>query len=654
MTVSVLTPLQLDAGAGLLQNQGIAVSASFTSAINSYTGNFSGSGNSPPQTTVTGLLATIRIGGANVANVTILSNVVIANLQTLAANSCPALSDSVPSAYSGNLIVQIDPPGLTGLLETDANVYLGNGDLTKFVQGFNIAQGYASQTNLFIDSAVNSQTYLANTFTNMNDSLTGDITQVNLSTTVFGKDLENLGNLIDLSNLDKFGYPFSLIQRIVAITGNLPVLSLLLLTEGVSEDIVLNLTNPALSVEDSVQKLMYQAMTMVTGDTLAQILKVFKVTTAGIDNMADLLNPVKLFPSSFQSLTVTTPNGLRAIYTNAFGAVNTELVSQLPDYVVNSYNRLQQIIPADQALADTSLSMSLSQITGIKFNTLPVFAKTVSALQTTKDLPLVQDLSQAVPSSIADYYTNTLAAGTGPGNRILLTDILGTAIGWVSTDALNNTVATFNTMDLDYLQNIYSTMANTVNGQYDSGNGIILIPGGTPAAGEYSTIDLAFEGEPAGNVLGGPGLIPVATLEISNIVATYPDQVVSLNQDWDAMANQIVTENTLQNLAELNYANLSANQQTSMYGFIFNLPSYGLDTSEGGTAQFLEAVADLTTFTGQCIVACLRQGPNQLALNASGIYTNSAVPAEANPPLPRANLIPSTYSENEAANLVIK
>ena len=122
MVTSVLTPLQLNAGAGLLQNQGLAANVAFLDAISAYTGNISGTGNSSPQTVVTGLLAAIRIGGANVANVTLLSNTVIANLQTLATNSCPALSDSVPSAYTGNITVTVDPPGFTGVLSTTANI----------------------------------------------------------------------------------------------------------------------------------------------------------------------------------------------------------------------------------------------------------------------------------------------------------------------------------------------------------------------------------------------------------------------------------------------------------------------------------------------------------------------------------------------------
>jgi hypothetical protein len=302
---NVLTPLQLIAGAGLLQNQGLAVSPELGAAIDVYS-------DTPVMTAFFSALA------------------LDSGLATLAANTVPAFSNSVPTAYA-NLGTQMS----TVVLSQGAADF-GSGDIGKFVQALNLVQAYGQNTNLFINSAVNSQNYLGNTFTSTNDMITGDVTTINLATTTFGQDLARLGNLIDLDNLGDLGSPLALIQRIVQLTGNIPVLSLLLLAEGVTEDIVLNLTDPTISVSDSVQRLMYQAMTRVTGDVLSQILKVLKITTEGIGTMADLLNPVQLFPNSYQSLTVVTTNGPRAVYVNASGSVNTNLEQELPPYVINT------------------------------------------------------------------------------------------------------------------------------------------------------------------------------------------------------------------------------------------------------------------------------------------------------------------------------
>jgi hypothetical protein len=305
MSGNVLTPLQLIAGAGLLQNQGLAVSPELSAAIDAYS-------NTPLMSAFFEALA------------------LDSSLATLAANTVPAFSNSVPAAYA-NLGTQMS----TVVLSQGAADF-GSGDISKFIQALNLVQAYGQNTNLFINSAVNSQTYLGNTFTSTNDMITGDVTTINLATTTFGQDLARLGGLIDLNNLGNLGSPLALIQRIVQLTGNIPVLSLLLLAEGVSEDIVLNLTDPTISVSDSVQRLMYQAMTQVTGDALSQILKVLKITTQGIETMADLLNPVRLFPNSYQSLTVVTANGPRAVYVNATGSVNTNLEQELPPYVINT------------------------------------------------------------------------------------------------------------------------------------------------------------------------------------------------------------------------------------------------------------------------------------------------------------------------------
>lgn len=629
MTTSILTPLQLIAGASLLQNQGIGVSTELTGAIADYS-------NTP---LMQAFLAAAALDPT---------------LDTLAANSVPAFSNSVPAAYSG-LGTQ-----MTDVITAQATLDSGSGDVSKFVQAFNLASSYSRLTNQFINSAVNSQTYLANTFTSTNNMITGDITTINLATPTFGQDLVNLGRLIDLSNLDTLGSPLALIQSIVSTTGNIPVFNLLLLAEGVPEDIVLSLTDPTLSVTDSIQKLIYQAMTKIDGTNLDQILQVLGITTPGISTMADLLNPVKLFPQSFQSLTVITANGTRAIYTNSSGSINTTLLSELPDYVQTTVNRLSQIIPPDQALANRALVIALGQINGIRSTTLPTFARTVKAMETTRDLPLVTALTTAVPPAVANYYTSTLANGGGPNGNIRIVDIIGLAGGWVATDAFVRTVEIFDTMDLTQLTLIYQTMLNCLDGTYGpTDSGPIVIPGGLPCAGTYVGTDIATppdppEYNPTAISLAMACLTGAAATEINNLEIQYPTQCAELNSLWNSMAEQIVEEQTLQPVVNLNFANLQANNRNSIYSFILGLPSYGTQTEQGGVAWFLESMADLSTLGGQAVIGCLREGRNQTALNSSGIYSNNKIPSDPIPPPPQANLIPSVYTESEAQNLVVK
>jgi hypothetical protein len=307
-------------------------------------------------------------------------------------------------------------------------------------------------------------------------------------------------------------------------------------------------------------------------------------------------------------------------------------------------DRLQQIIPADQALANKALATSLAQIGGIGQLSLEQLAAVTVAQQTTRNLPLVSDLQEPVPIAVANYFTNTLANGTGPDGTIVVMDLLGTAAGWISTDAFVETVQIMSSMNLTTLASIYTVMLEVVQGVYgDPVLGPVIIPSG-PYAGTYTDANDVFS----------TVLIPAASAEITALVGSYPTQTSRLNQLWNSVAAQIVRERSLQSSANLVFADLQANQRNSVYGFVYGLPEYGIDTQVGGINQLIQGVADLVTFTGQCIVACMREGQNQQTLNDSGIVVSNQIPDQPAEPPPRANLLPSTYTEAEAQNLVIK
>ena len=137
-----LSPLQLQAGAGLLQNQGLHVASSWTAQSTAYT-------------TLPLLVDLIN----TIANIDLLPETV-ANLQTLASNSCPALADSIPSAFISNVGNTVDTtfavtsptqsdPGMTGMITLTGELYLGNGDNSKFAQIFNSATGVCRYNKYF-------------------------------------------------------------------------------------------------------------------------------------------------------------------------------------------------------------------------------------------------------------------------------------------------------------------------------------------------------------------------------------------------------------------------------------------------------------------------------------------------------------------------
>jgi hypothetical protein len=194
----------------------------------------------------------------------------------------------------------------------------------------------------------------------------------------------------------------------------------------------------------------------------------------------------------------------------------------------------------------------------------------------------------------------------------------------------------------------------------DSVAGPVTIPGGQPAAGTYyadtgnsaTAADTAMTGTGGDSPPTGPGLIPVAQTEIGNLVNNSSAQVSTLNSYFTSMAAQVDQEQNLQLLAQIDFANLIANNSPTVYSLVFNLPVYGTQTETGGMAQFWEGVANIDTFTGQAVVATLREGVNLAVLGNAGIQTNAVVPSDPVPPLTQANLIPSTYTAADAANIV--
>lgn len=309
---SVLTPLQLTALAGLLQNQGIS-DTTLANAISTYTSS----------NVIAPLITTITVGSTG----NILTANTLVTLTKLAANNCPALSDSIPSANDGSYPNEL----LTTLLTNTASVELGSGDVSKFSQALSVATSYCYMTNQVINSAVNSQTYLGNTFTNTNNMISGGITAVNPCTALWASDLSKLGGLFNLKNLDELGSPLALVKQLAALGGITPQLALTFETYGVTKETVVSLTMSSLTVTDADQRAMYNAMTNITGNALTQILTIFGVTTPNINTMADLLNPYKLFPDSFQTLAVTgTDKVSQNIYLNATGTINPTLEQALP------------------------------------------------------------------------------------------------------------------------------------------------------------------------------------------------------------------------------------------------------------------------------------------------------------------------------------
>jgi hypothetical protein len=164
------------------------------------------------------------------------------------------------------------------------------------------------------------------TYSNMNDLITADVTNVSLSTPAFGRDLINLGKALDLSTIWTFGYPSNLLATLKKNNALTASLSVALLATGLSSSEIDQIANNT-NVTKNQQQLVYSAFLIIAGVDLAEILVALNCNTAGLITLADLLNPKKMFPNSY--LTLTVP-----IYNSVPGPTNSK--TYYPIYAVNT------------------------------------------------------------------------------------------------------------------------------------------------------------------------------------------------------------------------------------------------------------------------------------------------------------------------------
>lgn len=647
-----LSSVNLIAGAGILGGIG-GVPIAANSAVIASMANYNSLG-------VISQFSTVK----NTGNSILDSNTMV-SLNNLASNIFPVVTNAVPSAYVGNLGTT-PLGGFTSVITTEINNIMGSGDLGKFDQVFSLADAYVSTTNLWINSAVNANSNVAlSTYTSQNTTITGGLSQVTLAFEAFGADLLALGYAINLAALPDLGSPQSLLRQISSRTTGNPELESALVAAGIPQTVIDNILT--VTMTDEQQKIAYEVMTKITGVTLIQILRLLKVTTKNIVNLADLLNPVKMFPTSYNTLTAPTSNGIRGIYINSAGAVNTNLETTLPSNVLaplrgygninNTYVQLKNIIPPSWALANKALQAGLEQVKNIFDSTGILLGGASTGLETNKGLSLINALTSPLPTAVSDYFKTTYSYGSGVNGTFLIADVIGSAAGWVVTGNVNSATATLTSLTsagaLTTLTSgsngVYTVMQNTLNGVYGNVGNVIYIPAGLPGAGDYPDANVAFTGD-YGNTSNianiGIGLIPAAYSLIGTIVTNNSSAVANANGNWANIGAQLSLEKTSQAQAQIIFGDLVPNTQPT--SLVTSLGSYGLDTSEGGAAYFFESVAVTSTLGGQAIISSMREARNQNRLQDAGIQTNIVVDGTG-PVTEDANLVTQgQYTVSEA------
>jgi len=630
MSRGILSPVMLIATDGLIQNLGLAVSGNLTLSVDAYTT----TDTIDLYTTVlANAVPTIGTGNANITQAT------FGLLQNLAANTLPAVTNAIPSAYAGNLgpLGNTVTSGFAGVVTSQAEQDLGSGDLSIFAQVYGLAQSYIVQTNPYIKSVVNSNIYNA-TFVDMDNMTTGSVSQISNNLPVFGQDLIRLGQAWDLENLTYFGYPSALLYQLIKIGGLLPAVVEQLNLAGVNNTSILELRSSGTALAANVEAAMYRGMLAVTGDTLAQVNLLLDVTTPNLTSMADLLNPVKTLPNSYLTLTVSLPTGTdvsptASVTTQVYQSSNTVNSNIATLFVDNDvYTDLVKIVPPDQALANQAIARSLRQVKDIFAVTLPDFAAAVVAVETNQGLPDIAALTQPVPQSIQTSFLSQLAIGSGPDGTLNLFDFLGVVTG---IPYANNFATVTTTIDqlqavgaldtlTDSTDGVYQVMLNALDGDYtteiDPGPPEqiqIDIPSGLPGEGTYTSLDEAFVS----------GLIPAAQNLISNIATVNSAAATLLNSESDTMAAQLAYEITNLAAAGVVFEDLTS-APTALLGIGTNLHEIGQDVGPDGQNTFFTAIADTSNIYGQAVIASLQEGRNIAVLNTAGIALDTQIPID--------------------------
>lgn len=583
----------------MLQNKGVAANAVMKNSMAQYQG----------LPFVKHLAGTIAKGKG------VLSNATIKTLETLAQTDCPALSNS-PTYTS----IPLDPKGFTNTIGNLASTYLGGGDLSKFTQAYDQAALFIGQTNDYINAVNTGATDVSGTFTNINDLITGGVSQVCTNPSALGKDLANLGYLINLEDLENWGTPMALVRSVIGRTKVVPPpMQIAFTVLGIDPDIVENLVDPETEVDDHTQQIMFAAFSAMRNDSLKQIMKVLKIKNLnGINTVADLLNPVKILPLSYQTLRVPSNAGFIPVYNG--NNINPVVKGSLPfygqrasdtGYDMTAIDVMGAMTLPEYACGNKALTFILAQINGVIFMDLPTLADMLLNINTT-DQPLIVNLTSPLTPDLINYFKTLYPMGTGPNSTVVICDLFGTLAGYHIRDPLQHTMSNIANVNVERYNTICEAMETVVMG--NKGIKFVQVPSGLTANATYPTREAAVK-----------ALIVSAQGEIANITATFPKETANLNNAWRTMSDQYNREITMVGAANIHFDSMRKNDRQTVMSWCNRFYDFGQDMTPGGHHEFLESVADKSNRPGQAIIAGMTHGLNETSLSKAGVFTNTGI-----------------------------
>lgn len=577
------SPLSLNVIGSLLQNSGLKVGEYLKTYVGTSTSNNTvyNYGSIIANTCLGDVMAATMLAYPKIGNG--ITQATYDSLISMGSTTIPALGNCKPSTYVPSYTGANTQWGFLRMLAVQANNELlppdSTGNYKDFANSFIMCHNHMKNNNSVINSFVNSSTFLQGTYSNMNDLTTGDITGVSPSTLYWGQDLINTGRAIDLKRIATFGNPADLLLTLQANNAFTKAISIALLAVDLSSQEVLELISGGKPATPTQQKQIYAAFKLIMGKDLNDVMIPLNCQTSGLDTLADLLNPIKLFPNSYQTLTVpkynTIPQTTNSktyylIYQN--GGVNSQL---------NTYGaRLRNIVPEDIAIACEAFSMSMRQIKNITKMNIEKFSQVVPHIETMKDLD-VNNTSIPTDQSLAASALSTLANGTGSNGAYTMYDYFGALVG--NAYPLSEIEDTVKRVQSSTLLSIYLSIRQLLNGP-----------------GPYTNL---------------PTLIAAANAEIASILSRNPTDSSTLNTLWSSLGTNLSNEISLRNSI---LANSENGTNSDIFSFVNSLTLYAVETQEKMSADVLEKISDTATVGGNSLIGLMREIRNAYRLSLIG------------------------------------
>lgn len=327
----------------------------------------------------------------------------------------------------------------------------------EFLTSFTTYESFAQITNQNINTLLNAPDFLDGAYSNMDDLITADVSGISLALWQFGTDFLNTGYAIDLTTVDTFGLPSNLLRTIYNRNTLIDDLVLALIASGLTtEEINFIITTKEYVTVDQEQKI-YGAFLVIQGESLREILSVLECRLE-LNDLSELLEVNKLFPTSYASITVPiyntvqTPNNSKTYYLiYQGGSTNAQIMSPAINKIVGAqvvkgrdYNDsasitelpegfgsyLYSILPRQIAVACGAFSYSMQQVKNItNITDSKRFSQAIRSLEIASGLPATNGSTVPVNLGACEQATVKYALGSGIGGSYTMSDFFGCMSG---------------------------------------------------------------------------------------------------------------------------------------------------------------------------------------------------------------------------------